>query len=733
MLQWIDGAAITLLSVLIGVGQPTALAQSPSAKQPPAARGSEKKESPDPAPVSNGAPEKLSEAERIARLQRSIAETQKQLDEMRVEVNDPKSEYKKAETEFAELDRRYEDTRKKLQKLKDEGGGERVTSLQSDLLEIEKRRTLARERFDLAIKERKGLQEQITTLEQKLQQDQDALNKLLGVQSPKSATPTTSDKADAQAPAVDAMPTTQPGTQPASGVAPVQPTAAPTSQPTSTTAPSTTAPDTAAQTPTAPAATATPPPAGRPAADAAPPVTAAPQTAPSEKLVKAQEEATTKQAAAEEAKQQAQSVTERLESIHKAIANERDLLKTAKQKENNTRETLHALNEELGKKWGEGATWAQLKDLRQKIAEAEKRVGEAVTEIRERSDRIDARQSELAALQTEQIAALQEAETKAEDAAVAVKKVEQLKNPYTPRNILQWLIDHGPRIVFTLVATIFLLWLAKVLEHRLVLLIARHGATGNLEDRENRARTLVGVVRNATTVLLITGASLTIVAEFGVNIIPWVGAAGIVGLAVAFGAQNLIRDYFSGFMILMENQYTVNDVVKIGDIAGQVERITLRITVLRDLKGTVHFVPHGQINTVSNLTHGWSRVLFDIGVAYKEDVDHVMKVLIDLAKDMRRDPEYRDLILDEPEMLGVNAFDDSAVKVRFLIKTRPLKQWIVERELNRRIKIKFDELGIEIPFPHRTVFQHVVSDSKGPPTLRETAAAERSEPRPVKR
>jgi small conductance mechanosensitive channel len=705
MLRRIDGLAISFFSALLGVGQPISFAQSPPAKQPPAARGSQKKESPNPAPVSNGAPEKWSEAERIARLQRSIDETQQQLDEMRAKVNDPKSEYKKAETEFAEFDRKYEDTHKNLQKLKDEGRGEKVGSLESELLEIEKRRTLARERFDLAIQERKGLQEQITTLEQKLQQDQDALNKLVGAQSPKSAAPTTNDTAGAPAPAAGTAPPTQP---------------------TSTTSPSTTAPDAAAQLPTVPAA-------GLPAADAAPPVTAALKTVPSEKLAKAEEEVTTKQAAAEEAKQQAQSVTERLESIHKAIANERDLLQTAKQKENNTRETLQALNGDLEKKWVEGSTWAQLKDLRQKIAEAEKRVGESATEIRERSDRIDARQSELAALQTEQIAALREAETKAQDAAAAVKKVEQLKNPYTLRNILQWLIDHGPRIVFTLLATIVLLWLSKVLEHRLVLLIARHGATGNLEDRENRARTLVGVLRNATTVLLITGASLTIIAEFGVNIVPWVGAAGIVGLAVAFGAQNLIRDYFSGFMILMENQYTISDTVRIGDICGQVERITLRITVLRDLKGTLHFVPHGQINTVSNLTHGWSRVLFDIGVAYKEDVDQVMKVLLDLAKEMRRDPVFGDLILDEPEMLGVNAFADSAVKIRFLLKTRPLKRWIVKRELNRRIKKKFDELRIEIPFPHRVVFQHIVSDGKGPATLRDQPAAEWPEPRPAKR
>jgi small conductance mechanosensitive channel len=139
-------------------------------------------------------------------------------------------------------------------------------------------------------------------------------------------------------------------------------------------------------------------------------------------------------------------------------------------------------------------------------------------------------------------------------------------------------------------------------------------------------------------------------------------------------------------------------------ISGQVEQITLRMTVLRDLDGSVHFVPNGQITSVSNMTHGWSRALFDIPVAYKEDVDRVIQLLIDLGKELRRAPAFQGLILDDPTMLGVDAFADSAVVIRFFIKTRPLQQWTVKRELLRRIKNKFDELGIEIPFPHRTVY-----------------------------
>ena len=196
-----------------------------------------------------------------------------------------------------------------------------------------------------------------------------------------------------------------------------------------------------------------------------------------------------------------------------------------------------------------------------------------------------------------------------------------------------------------------------------------------------------------------------ILQEAGIPIAPLLGGAAVFGLAVAFGAQNLIRDYFYGFVILLENQYKLNDVVKIGDLSGQVEQITLRMTVLRDLEGRVHFIPNGQITAVTNMTHGWSRALFDIGVAYKEDVDRVMGVLEELGRtSSAATPNFGPMILDDPTMLGVDELADSAVVIKFFIKTRPLQQWNVKRELLRRIKNRFDELGIEIPFPHRTVY-----------------------------
>ncbi len=159
-------------------------------------------------------------------------------------------------------------------------------------------------------------------------------------------------------------------------------------------------------------------------------------------------------------------------------------------------------------------------------------------------------------------------------------------------------------------------------------------------------------------------------------------------------------------MILLENQYKINDVVKIGDNSGQVERITLRMTVLRDLEGCVHFIPNGQITSVVNMTHGWSRALFDVGVAYKENTDRVVEVIEELGRELRKDPKFKLMILDDLEMLGVDALGDSAVVIKFFIKTRTLKQWNIKREMLRRIKLRFDELGIEIPFPHRTVYHH---------------------------
>jgi small conductance mechanosensitive channel len=281
--------------------------------------------------------------------------------------------------------------------------------------------------------------------------------------------------------------------------------------------------------------------------------------------------------------------------------------------------------------------------------------------------------------------------------------LEYIKSPLAPYNIYNFVINRGPRILL-IVLLLFLVWAgARWLTSQILKRVIRFRT---IEQREERVETLNRAIRSALTVIILIFGGIALLSEFGINVSVLLGGAAVFSLAIAFGAQSLVKDYFSGFMILTENQYRVGNVVKINQISGVVEDITLRTTILRDLEGIAHFIPHGEITIVSNLTHVWSRVVLDIGIAYKENVDRVMEVIMEVAQAMREEPEYKHLITDEPEMLGVDAFADSAVIIKVLVKTRPMRQWVVKRELLRRLKNRFDELDIEIPFPHRTIYHH---------------------------
>lgn len=266
---------------------------------------------------------------------------------------------------------------------------------------------------------------------------------------------------------------------------------------------------------------------------------------------------------------------------------------------------------------------------------------------------------------------------------------------------------HGLRIVLIAVGTWILTKIIRRSFPRLSgLLISRmtrrHGESNT--EMEKRAQTLGGMLVTVLVVVLWSVAVIMMLKEAGFDIGPILAGAGIIGLAVGFGAQNLVRDVISGALILMENQVRVGDVAIINGTGGLVERLNLRTIILRSLDGTVHIFPHGTINTLSNMTHDFSFYVFDIGVAYKEDTDRVVEVLQQLAADLRQEEPYASAILEPLEALGVDRFGDSAVIVKARIKTKPIMQWMVGREMNRRIKKRFDELGIEIPFPHRSLY-----------------------------
>lgn len=267
----------------------------------------------------------------------------------------------------------------------------------------------------------------------------------------------------------------------------------------------------------------------------------------------------------------------------------------------------------------------------------------------------------------------------------------------------RWLATGGLRVAVIAIGTVVAVRMTGLAVDRFATrLKAREEEEGS--ERVRQIDTMAGVMRKAAVGVLVAVAGVTMLKEFGVDIRPIITAAGIGGLAIGFGAQTLVRDIISGFFLLVENQVRVGDVVRIGDKSGLVEAINLRTIILRDLEGVVHIIPNGSIESISNMTREWSRYVIDVAVAYKEDVDYVMEVLRQIGDELARDPAYAPYILEPLEVLGVDQFADSGVVIKVMITTRPLRQWLVGRELRRRIKKRFDELGIEIPFPHLTLY-----------------------------
>jgi len=266
--------------------------------------------------------------------------------------------------------------------------------------------------------------------------------------------------------------------------------------------------------------------------------------------------------------------------------------------------------------------------------------------------------------------------------------------------LLTWLLTSGARIVLLLVIAAILNRLVRLLTGRLNSFLL--GLTHSFE-RQKRAQTLSNIVRTIATAVIFVVTTITILGEVGVNLAPILAAAGIGGLAVGFGAQNLVRDVITGFFILLEDQIRVGDVVKVGDKGGLVEHISLRVLTLRDFDGSVHLIPHGTITTITNMTKDFSYVVLDIGVSYHEDVDEVMKVLVEVGAELRRDPQFTGDILDDLEVVGVDDFAASQMIIKVRIKIQPIKKWQIGWEFRRRLKKAFDLHHIELPSPPLTL------------------------------
>lgn len=265
---------------------------------------------------------------------------------------------------------------------------------------------------------------------------------------------------------------------------------------------------------------------------------------------------------------------------------------------------------------------------------------------------------------------------------------------------VEWVVSHGFRILIIIAVAYFAHRFAGNLITRMVRKLIKQGK-GSKQAEEKRENTLIGVASGTIGIIVLIVSILMVLSEFGIDVAPLIAAAGIAGLAFGFGGQYLIRDLISGLFILMENQYRVGDVVCFDKTCGLVEGVSLRMTTLRDLDGTVHHVPHGEVKQVSNLSKQFARVNLNIGIGYSSNIEEVIQVVDAVGNELFEDSYWKEKIITAPKFERIDSFGDSAMVIKILGDTKPLEQWAVAGELRKRLKIAFDTHGIEIPFPQQ--------------------------------
>ena len=277
---------------------------------------------------------------------------------------------------------------------------------------------------------------------------------------------------------------------------------------------------------------------------------------------------------------------------------------------------------------------------------------------------------------------------------------------------ISWLGHKGVKIVLIIILTLIALRIVRIIIRKATPALSKFKDEPEIHKR---VVTLQNVLQHSINMVILTVAALMILITLEINIGPILAAAGVLGLAVGFGAQSLVKDVISGFFILLEDQLRVGDAVTISGKSGAVEKISLRTTVLRDASGNVHFIPNGYIDVVTNMTKDFSRYMFEIGVAYRENIDEVIELMKKADEELRSNPDFSSDIINPLEIFGLDRFDDSAVIIKARTTTKSGQQWRVAREYNRLLKKTFDKNGIEIPYPHVTVYMGEDKTNQAPP------------------
>ncbi len=606
----------------------------------------------------------VTETERVNRLrsiikldQEKLAKTRKEFAEQETLFDSLNGFIEQAEAELAAKVSQLDALNNEAE---DGTASEEAAALQEEIQTLENRITVAKNELELRFNSGKTVQSQIQALERKIANDEQALEALL---NPTLVLPEVSS---------------------------APPTAAP-----------------ATGTTTAPTVTQMMIPGAVPAQQGASmPPAAAPQPETAEQI-EARREAEKLEAEARLAEQQLVSFVERKRGLDAQIEIEQTLLDTAKQSRKNLDLAADGARENLQRLNSKGASKSELREIERRLDNIQKLQRKNREEIDQRRTYLDSLYKRREELNQEQLAVTQQTEEKRLEAAEARKHTVWLESPLHPRNVGQWFVVRGPRILMVIVFAWALLALVRFSAQRIArTLVNRAGGT---RRGSNRADTLALSFQSALSLLIMVSAVLLAFQEAGVDIKTVLGGAAILGVAFAFGAQNLMRDYFTGFMIVLEDQYELNDLITIGAVTGRVEKLNMRTTVLRDLEGRVHFIPNGEIKSVTNRTYIWGRALLEIPVGFKEDPDRVMAVIQSVEEEFRADPEFSDWVAGDPVMLGVDKFSEYGMIIKTFVQTRPDKIFETRRELLRRIKKRFDTEGIQISVPHRTIHRSTES------------------------
>lgn len=651
-----------------------------------------KKNGQDVEVLKNGTPvSPISNAQKIAELRSQIDSEEKQLVTLKKQLEDqalPESKFSKAETKFKNLDSQVKEAKNKIADIKsrEQPDVELLAEAEHELAEAESKRGDALKAFEFEIVENRTLQEKILTIEKKVAADKTVLDRISKpaetAQTKKSETEVKSPSQDVQKAAAEKAAQNSTADAQKSTEAKPKPEKTVAGTIVSTATGGLISPDSKSTNDKT-----DPKPSDQPKSLIAIQLR--------QKVEKYQQLIEDLTAQLETARQDEAMAAEQVANLDKQVDLEAKLRDNARKKSDLANEMVAKKQDEFREKSLADASQTELKQLADRLLELQKEFQSARDESRLHSNRLQDIQNE----RSKQQEVLRQAREKTlqlqKQIAEAQAEIASLKNPASFLNILDWLTTRGIRIIILFLTMIVLRAVLRSLGSRTIRVFIQSQSKSDKEDQNDRAETLVSVYSNAVSVTVIGGGLLLIAQEAGVPIGPLLGGAAIFGVAIAFGAQSLVKDYFYGFVILLENQFSVNDVIQVGAITGVVERITLRMSVVRDVAGTVHFLPNGSITMVSNYSYDWARAVVEIPVSYKADVDEVIREIMVEGKKLRQDREFGPLCLEDLTMLGVDSLNETSVLIKFYIKTKPLKQWPVKRELLRRIKMRFDALGIE--------------------------------------